>query len=103
MKKISVLIPCYNEQENVVPMSEAVTELFKTELSQYDYEIIFIDNCSTDGTRKLLEEICQKDKKIKAIFNVRNFGQFNSPFYGMMQTSGDCVVTLCCDFQDPVE
>ena len=103
MKKISVLIPCYNEQENVVPMSEAVTELFKTELSQYDYEIIFIDNCSTDGTRKLLEEICQNDKKIKAIFNVRNFGQFNSPFYGMMQTSGDCVVTLCCDFQDPVE
>jgi len=103
MKKISVLIPCYNEQENVVPMSEAVTGLFKNELSQYDYEIVFIDNCSSDGTRELLEGICQKDKKIKAIFNIRNFGQFNSPFYGMMQTDGDCVVTLCCDFQDPVE
>ena len=103
MKKISILIPCYNEQENVVPMSEAVASLFENELSGYDYEIIVIDNCSTDGTRELLEDICENDRRIKAIFNIRNFGQFNSPFYGMMQTSGDCVVTLCCDFQDPVE
>lgn len=103
MKKISVLIPCYNEVENVVPMSEAVTNILEKELSSYDYELVFIDNCSTDGTRDKLEEICAKNKKIKAIFNVTNFGQFNSPFYGMCQTTGDCTISMCCDFQDPVE
>jgi glycosyltransferase involved in cell wall biosynthesis len=64
---------------------------------------LFIDNCSTDGTRDKLEKICANNKKIKAIFNVTNFGQFNSPFYGMCQTTGDCTILLCCDFQDPVE
>lgn len=103
MKKISVLIPCYNEVENVVPMSEAIVKILTEELSQYDYELVFIDNCSTDGTRDKLEEICAGNKKIKAIFNVTNFGQFNSPFYGMCQTTGDCTISMCCDFQDPVE
>lgn len=104
MKKlISVLIPCYNEAENVAPISEAVIEEFITKLPQYDYEIIFIDNCSIDGTRNELEEICRRNKKIKAIFNAKNFGQFNSPYYGMCQTHGDCTIAMCCDFQDPVE
>lgn len=103
MKKISVMIPCFNEVENVVPMSEAVVDILEKQLSNYDYELLFIDNCSTDGTRDKLEEICSKNKKIKAIFNVTNFGQFNSPFYGMCQTTGDCTISMCCDFQDPVE
>lgn len=103
MKKISVLIPCFNEVENVDPMSFAVVNILEETLPQYDYEVLFIDNCSTDGTREHLEEICKKNKKIKAIFNVTNFGQFNSPFYGMCQTTGDCTITMCCDFQDPVE
>ncbi len=103
MKKISILIPCYNEEENVVPMSKAVVELMETKLPQYDYELIFIDNASTDNTQALLRQICKDNKKIKAIFNTKNFGQFNSPYYGMLQTTGDCTVTLCCDFQDPVE
>lgn len=103
MKKISVIIPCFNEVENVGPISEAVTAVLEGELSRYDYELVFIDNCSTDGTRDKLEEICGKNKKIKAIFNVTNFGQFNSPFYGMCQTTGDCTISMCCDFQDPVE
>lgn len=103
MKKISIMIPCYNEVENVVPISEAVVEVLQRELSEYDYEILFIDNASTDGTRDKLEKICSENKKIKAIFNVTNFGQFNSPFHGMCQTTGDCTITMCCDFQDPVE
>lgn len=103
MKKISFMIPCYNETENVVPMSEAIAAQMAEHLSGYDYEILFIDNCSTDGTRDKLEALCAGDKRIKAIFNARNFGQFNSPFYGLMQTSGDCVVSMCCDFQDPPE
>lgn len=103
MKKISVMIPCFNEVENVEPISEAVVKMLETELSNYDYEILFIDNCSTDGTRDKLEKICSQNKKVKAIFNVTNFGQFNSPFYGLCQTTGDCTVSMCCDFQDPVE
>lgn len=103
MKTISVMIPCYNEVENVDLMALAVENVLKEALSQYDYEILFIDNCSTDGTREKLEKICAGNKKIKAIFNVTNFGQFNSPFYGMCQTTGDCTISMCCDFQDPVE
>ena len=103
MKKISIMIPCYNEVENVEPMSFAVTNILEEALPNYDYEILFIDNCSTDGTKEKLEDICSQNRKIKAIFNVTNFGQFNSPFYGMCQTTGDCTITMCCDFQDPVE
>ena len=101
-KKVSVMVPCYNEEENVVPISEAIVAQLE-KLPQYDYEIVFIDNCSTDGTRPLLRQICAKNKKIKAIFNVKNFGQFNSPVHGMCQTTGDCCISICADFQDPVE
>jgi glycosyltransferase involved in cell wall biosynthesis len=103
MKKISIMIPCFNEVDNVEPISEAVIDVLDKELGNYDYEILFIDNCSTDGTRDKLEKLCANNKKIKAIFNITNFGQFNSPFYGMCQTTGDCTILLCCDFQDPVE
>ena len=103
MKKISILIPCYNEAENVGPLSEAIVKIMEGELSRYDYELVFIDNCSEDGTREKLEEICAANRKIKAILNVTNFGQFNSPFYGMCQTTGDCTISMCCDFQDPPE
>lgn len=104
MKKlISVLIPCYNEVENVQPISEAIINEFVTKLPQYDYEIVFIDNFSTDGTRNKIEQMCKMNPKIKAIFNAKNFGQFNSPYYGMCQTHGDCTIAMCCDFQDPVE
>lgn len=103
MKKISVLVPTYNEEQNVVPLSEAVIQLFKENLPDYDYEMIFIDNCSQDSTRDKLETLCNENHKIKAIFNCKNFGQFNSPFYGLCQTDGDCTILLCADFQDPVD
>lgn len=103
MRKISVLIPCYNEEENVRPMSEAIVNLFQTELVMYDYELIFIDNDSRDNTRFILRDICSKNEKIKAIFNAKNFGQFNSPYYGILQTTGDCTISMVCDFQDPIE
>ena len=103
MKKISILIPCYNEEENVVPISRAITEELAKSLPHYDYEIVFIDNDSQDNTRPLLREICKQNPKIKAIFNAKNFGQFNSPYYGMLQTTGDCTILMCCDFQDPIE
>lgn len=102
-KTISVLVPTYNEEENVEPLAEAVVNVFHRELSEYEYELVFIDNDSTDGTRKKLRAICAKDENVKAIFNAKNFGQFNSPYYGLQQTTGDCVILLCADFQDPIE
>ncbi len=103
MKKISVLIPCYNEQENVEAISKAVLETLTRDLPQYDYELVFIDNDSTDETRPILRRLCAENPKIKAIFNARNFGQFNSPYYGMLQVTGDCVIEMVADFQDPVD
>lgn len=103
MPKLSIMIPCFNEEENVVPISEAVIDMIGKELPEYDYELLFIDNDSKDRTREYIRELCKKNPKIKAIFNAKNFGQFNSPYYGLCQTTGDCTVSLCCDFQDPVE
>jgi glycosyltransferase involved in cell wall biosynthesis len=103
MKKISVVVPCFNEEDNVEPLSEAIIENFKTKLTQYDYELVFIDNHSTDRTRQKLKEICAKNKKIKAIFNAKNFGQIRSPFHGLVQSTGDCSIIMCADFQDPPE
>lgn len=102
MKKVSILIPTYNENDNVEDLSIAIIGEFK-KLPQYDYEIIFIDNDSKDGTRDKLRLMCSKNDKIKAIFNAKNFGQNNSPYYGLTQTTGDCAIAMCADFQDPVE
>lgn len=102
MKKVSIMVPTYNEEENVVPLSKAIVEEMN-KLPQYDYELLFIDNDSRDNTRPLLRALCNENPKIKAIFNAKNFGQFNSPFYGMLQTTGDCTICMCADFQDPVE
>ena len=102
-KVISVMIPCYNEVENVEAISKAVINIIENKLAQYDYELIFIDNNSTDGTKDVLRRLCIENKKIKVIFNAKNFGQFNSPYYGLCQTNGDCTIFMCCDFQDPVE
>lgn len=103
MKKLSIMIPCYNEEENARPIYLAVKEELEKSLPQYEYEIIFIDNKSKDRTRAILRQICAEDRRVKAIFNIKNFGQFNSPYYAMCQATGDCVITLCADFQDPVE
>ena len=103
MKTISVLIPCYNEEENVEPIARAVTEILEKELPQYDYELVFIDNDSQDDTRMILRRLCGENPRIKAILNARNFGQFNSPYHGLLQVTGDCVIAMVADFQDPVE
>lgn len=84
-------------------MSEAIKAQFTGELSRYDYEIIFIDNDSKDNTRDIIRGLCASDSHIKAIFNAKNFGQFSSPYYGILQANGDCVISMCADFQDPPE
>ena len=100
-KMISVVVPTYNEQENVVPLTDTLVKIFAEELPEYDYEIIFIDNHSKDNTKTLIRQICSENPNVKAIFNARNFGQMRSPVYGFKQAYGDCVVRLNADFQDP--
>lgn len=103
MRTISIMVPTYNEEENVELLYAAIVEEFKTNVKNYDYEIVFIDNCSKDKTREKLAGLCKKDKKVKAIFNAKNFGQLKSPYYGILQTTGDCSIMMVADFQDPVE
>ena len=97
------MVPCYNEVENVQDMYHALTGLFESELSRYSYELLFIDNHSDDGTREILQRICQEDDHVGVIINARNFGVFQSTYYGLLQTRGDCAISIACDFQEPVE
>ena len=102
-KKISIVLPCYNEQDNIEPIANELIGLFNNKLAQYEYELLFIDNNSSDATRDRIRLLARDNKNIKAIFNLRNFGQFNSPFYGILNASGDAVILMATDFQDPPE
>lgn len=99
-KKISILTPCYNEQENVVPLYETIMGIMAG-VDGLDYEHIYIDNASTDGTVTKLRDLAAKDKRVKVILNARNFGHIRSPFYGLLQADGDAVIYMASDFQDP--
>lgn len=101
MKKISIVIPTYNEIDNITLLVSELTGILEKELSNYNYEIIVIDNYSTDGTRDEIRKLCTLNKNVKGILNAKNFGQLNSPFYGMTQITGDAVILMCADFQDP--
>ena len=101
-KLISIVTPCYNEEENVKLVYTKAKEIF-FQLSQYEYEHIFIDNCSTDKSLILLREIAKVDKKVKVIVNSRNFGHIKSPYYALLQSNGDAVILLVADLQDPPE
>ncbi len=100
MKTISIVTPCYNEEENVEKVYWETKKVFER-LRNYSYEHIFIDNASRDGTVRVLKAIAKHDKKVKIIVNNRNFGHIRSPFYGLLQSTGDAVVLLCADMQDP--
>ena len=101
MKKlISIVTPCYNEEANADNLYKQIRSVM-AEYHNYDYEHIFIDNCSEDNTVKIIKEIAKTDKNVKLIVNSRNFGHIRSPFYGLLQTSGDAVVKMASDLQDP--
>lgn len=103
MPLVSVVVPTFNEENNVEPLFLQIKDMFEQKLSSYDYEVIFIDNLSSDGTRARLRELAGRFGQVKCIFNKRNFGQFNSPYYGLLNSGGDCCILLCADFQDPPE
>jgi glycosyltransferase involved in cell wall biosynthesis len=101
MKTISLITPCFNEAENVEELYARVQKTM--EGMAFNYEHIFIDNASTDETVKILKAIAVSDKRVKIIINARNFGHIRSPYYGLLQGSGDAVIILASDLQDPPE
>lgn len=102
MKHISVMTPCYNEEGNIRNIYNAVKEQFD-KMPQYTYEHIFIDNHSTDSSRKILRELAAENSNVKVILNARNFGPNRSGSYGMLQGTGDALICIVCDLQDPPE
>ena len=103
MKTITIVIPTYNEEKNIMAVYERVCDLFAEVLKQYKMQILFIDNASADRSRSLIEELCTRDQRVQAIFNTTNFGFSRSSFYGLSQAEGDCAVMLYADMQDPPE
>jgi glycosyltransferase involved in cell wall biosynthesis len=102
-KKIGIFTPCYNEEAGIGECYARVREVMETNLSNYDYEHLFIDNCSRDRTVAILKEIAGRDKRVKIIVNARNFGHTRSPHYAMLQVDGDAVVPILADLQTPPE
>jgi len=103
-KLISVITPCYNEEDNVLDCGRAVREVFDRHLPAYDYEHIFCDNASTDRTVPLLKQLAAEDRRVRLIVNARNFGPLRSVFNALLASSGDAVVVLlAADLQDPPE
>ena len=100
MKKIGVVTSCYNEEENVELLYKQLKEVMAA-IKGYTYELIYIDNHSTDNTVSILRKIAKSDKNMKVIINTRNFGHIRSPYYGILQSSGDMVIYVASDLQDP--
>lgn len=103
MKTISIVVPTYNEEKNIMTVYERVCKLFTEQLAGYEMQLLFVDNASLDASRILIETLCEKDSRVQAIFNATNFGFSRSSFYGLSQAEGDCVVMLYADMQDPPE
>lgn len=101
MNKISVVTPCFNESGNLQELYDRIKSA--VEALPYEYEHILIDNASTDGTVEVLRGLAAKDQHVKVILNTRNFGHIRSPFHGLLQASGDAVIAMASDMQDPPE
>ncbi len=100
---ISIVTGCFNEEENVRELWQRIGRVMADQLPNYTYELIIIDNCSTDRTPEILREICREDKRVKAIFNNRNFGHIRSGYHAMQQASGEAIVLMASDLEDPPE
>lgn len=103
MKTITIVVPTFNEESNVMNLYHRTKKVFEQYLTLYRYNIQFIDNGSTDRTRELIRELCREDENVTAIFNAKNFGFVRSQFYGLSQSEGDAAVLMCADLQDPPE
>ena len=101
-KTVEVVIPTFNEEQNVDEIYSRIQTLSKNE-KEYDFRILFIDNCSTDKTQEKLRILSDKDKNVKLIFNQKNFGSSKSHYWGIMNTSSDIVIVIAGDLQEPPE
>ena len=101
-KLISVVTPCFNEESNVEELHLRIAAQFD-KLPGYDFEHIYIDNASTDGTAKVIRRLAGADSRVKAILNTRNFGHIRSPIHAILQARGDAVISMASDLQDPPE
>lgn len=99
--EVSVIIPCRNEEENAAAIAGAVVE--QLEKAAPSFEVIFIDNGSTDRTVEILRSLCAQDSRIRLIVNTRNFGQLRSPTHALFQARGRAIIGIVADFQDPPE
>lgn len=103
MKKISIVSSCFNEEDNIPILYRGINEVIEKYIERYEFEFIFIDNDSTDFSQDELRKLAMDDKRVKLIFNSRNFGYIKSAYYAIMQASGDAVIYLASDLQDPPE
>ena len=101
-KRITVSVPVYNEKENIHPAYTRIKSVMEG-LTAYDYEIVFFDDGSTDGSRQEIEAVCAEDPCVRAVFYTRNFGYSKNVFYCVQQAQGDAVVLVHCDLQNPPE
>ncbi|MEX6665311.1 glycosyltransferase family 2 protein [Pseudomonas sp. W2-17] len=100
-KLISIVTPCYNEEANIDELYQRIGEVMSR--LDYDYEHIFIDNCSTDSSIVKLRALAAQDSRVKLILNARNFGHIRSPYHALLQARGDAAVLIASDLQDPPE
>ena len=103
MKKITILTPCFNEEGNVKKLYEEVKKVMNESLADYEYNHLFVDNCSSDNTLAILKEIASIDKNVKIIVNSRNFGYERSFFNGLLASNEDALIPMVADLQDPPE
>ncbi|MBR1754174.1 glycosyltransferase family 2 protein [bacterium] len=103
MKKISLVSSCYNEEGNIETLWKRVKTQLDKFSDRYEFEYVLLDNCSTDRTAEKLRELASQDNRVKVILNARNFGHIRSPYWGILQASGEAVIYLASDLQDPPE
>jgi glycosyltransferase involved in cell wall biosynthesis len=101
-KLITIVSPCYNEEENIIELYRRICDV-TSGIKGYEFEFLFIDNCSVDRTPAILRELASTDPRVRVILNMRNFGHIRSPYWGLLQSRGDASIYLASDLQDPPE
>jgi glycosyltransferase involved in cell wall biosynthesis len=101
-KLVSIVAGCFNERDNIAELHQRITDVM-AKMPHLDYEILLIDNASTDGTVEVIRAIAETDKRLKAIVNVRNFGHIRSPYHALLLAQGDAVIGMASDLEDPPE
>ncbi len=102
MPFLTILTACFNEEQNVREVHRQVKAAMES-LPGHDYDHLFIDNASTDGTVGILRDLAAQDRHVRVIVNTRNFGHIRSPYHAFLQARGDAVISIVADLQDPPE